>query len=83
MELMVNISGWIGTALFVLAYYLVSSGKLEATGSRYQWMNLIGAFCLGANVFYEKAWPALGLEIIWATIAIGALIGKGMAKTKN
>ncbi|PIW58526.1 MAG: hypothetical protein COW13_05065 [Candidatus Omnitrophica bacterium CG12_big_fil_rev_8_21_14_0_65_50_5] len=73
-NIIIHILGWMGTALFVLAYYLVSNAKLPATGRAYQIINLVGAVCLGINVFYEQAWPAFGLEVIWAAIAIWALM---------
>ncbi|MCB9771884.1 MAG: hypothetical protein H6754_04985 [Candidatus Omnitrophica bacterium] len=68
-----NTLGWIGTTLFLIAYYLVSNKKIDATGKSFQLINLAGALCLGINVFHQKAWAALGLEVAWATIAILAL----------
>lgn len=75
-ELISNTLGWIGTTLFLVAYYLVSNKKIEATGKSFQLINLIGALCLGINVFHQQAWAALGLEVAWATIAILALTKK-------
>ena len=65
--------GWIGTCLIIIAYYLVSSKKVDGGGIRYQALNLIGALCVGVNVFSQKAWPALFLQIVWAIIAIVSL----------
>ena len=73
-EIIVQICGWVGTALFVGAYYLVSDKKLDPAGGVYQWLNLVGSVCLGVNVFYQKAWPALALEIVWGAIAVSALL---------
>ncbi len=74
MEPLVHIFGWIGMVLIVLAYYLVSNKKLDPAGKTYQWMNLAGCLGVGVNVFYQKAWPAVALEIVWGLIAITALI---------
>lgn len=73
-EILVNISGWCGTGLFLVAYYLVSTEKLSATAPAYQVINLFGAMLLGVNVFYQKSWPGLALEVIWSAIAIQSLI---------
>ena len=73
MELLIEISGWLGTILIVWAYYLVSVRKLDILDQTYQVLNLVGAFFLGVTVFYKQAWPALALEIIWAAIALYAL----------
>ena len=45
-------------------------------------MNLFGAVGVGVNVFYQQAWPALALQIIWGIIAISILI-KSKDKVKN
>lgn len=74
MELFVQVIGWIGTFLIILAYALVSTKKLEGNSTAYQVINLCGALGVGASVFYQKAWAALALEIVWAIIAIGILV---------
>ena len=66
--------GWVGTFLIILAYILVSTKKLEGNSPTYQLINLFGALGVGVSVFYQKAWPALALEIVWAIIAIAILM---------
>lgn len=65
--------GWVGTFLLILAYYLVSNKKVSGTSSFYQLLNLFGALFVGVNVFYQQAWPAFTLQIIWGIIAIISL----------
>jgi hypothetical protein len=74
MEVLIQICGWTGTAMIVGAYYCVSNKKLDPQGRTYQWLNLVGSAGVGVNVFHQKAWPALALEIIWGVIAILTLI---------
>ncbi len=74
MEIAIQTSGWVGTILIVLAYFLVSRQFLAAKSRVYQLMNLFGAIGVGVNVFNQEAWPALALQIIWAIIAIISLI---------
>lgn len=74
MEIFSQVLGWIGTFLVVLAYFLVSTKKIEATSKSYQFINLFGAIGVGANVLYQHAWPSFTLQIIWAIIAIFSLI---------
>lgn len=73
MEIISQIIGWVGTAIIVLAYFLVSSKKVEGNSKLYQAMNLLGAACVGVNVFYQHAWPALALQFIWGIIAFISL----------
>jgi hypothetical protein len=74
MDILIHIAGWAGMILIVLAYYLVSNKKLIPTGRLYQWMNLIGSASIGVHVLYQRAWAAVALEIVWALIAVVALL---------
>mgnify|MGYP001566035656 CR=1 FL=1 len=66
--------GWVGTFLIIFAYYLVSTKKVDGTNKSYQSLNLFGAICVGINVFYQQAWPAFALQIVWGAIAILTLL---------
>ncbi len=74
MELFTQIMGWIGTILIISAYYLVSKGTLQGQGKIYQIMNLVASLCVAINVLYQKAWPALVLQLVCVGIAIMTLI---------
>lgn len=74
MEIIIQTLGWIGTALIIIAYFLISRKYLSSQSKTYQFLNLFGAMGVGANVFYQEAWPALALQIIWGIIAILSLI---------
>lgn len=74
METLIQTTGWIGTILIVLAYFLVSYRKVSGTSKIYQAINLFGAIGVGINVFYQQAWPAVALQIVWGIIAIIALM---------
>lgn len=69
----VEIAGWAGMIMTLLAYVLISFGKTKADTKLYQYLNLFGVIGLGINVFAKGAWPVLGLEIVWAGVAITAL----------
>ena len=72
--MIVEIIGWAGTFLVVLAYLLVNSERLKPKDSSYIFMNLFGAIFIGVNVFVNQAWPALGLQIVWGGVAIISLL---------
>jgi len=82
METLIQTAGWIGTALIITAYFLVSTKKLGGESRLYQVMNLVGAIGVGANVFHQSAWPALALQVVWGLIAIFA-IGKSLMKSES
>lgn len=68
--------GWVGTFLIVFAYYLVSTKKVDGSSKQYQLLNFFGALCVGTNVFYQQAWPAVALQVVWGIIAILTLLKK-------
>ncbi len=68
--ILVNVVGWLGMALLIGAYALVSTGRVEGTGRVYQAMNLFGALFLVVNSAYYRAWPSAGLNVVWIGIGI-------------
>lgn len=74
MDILSQTIGWVGTSLIVIAYFLVSTKKVQGNSSTYQVLNLLGAIGVGFNVFVQHAWPTLALESIWAVIAIVSLL---------
>ena len=43
LELAIEAIGWSGAALILMAYLLLSMGKLTGQSTLYQWMNVVGA----------------------------------------
>lgn len=68
-----DIIGWIGAGLVITAYFLVSTKRLPPTSVTYQLMNLFGALGVGINVFVQRAYPSVAIQIVWASIAIFGL----------
>ena len=74
MNILIEIIGWLGMALILIAYWLISSRRIEAKSVFYQMLNLGGAVGIVINAFYHKAFPSLALNTIWALIALWAII---------
>jgi hypothetical protein len=62
--------GWIGAALLLMAYAMISSKKLEVDSTAYQLFNIIGSILLVANTIFYRAYPSSFVNLIWAGIAI-------------
>ena len=73
-QLLIDIVGWIGSILVVLAYFLISSEKLTATSLFYQWCNAIGSIGLIINTVYYAAYPSTFINVVWLFIAIPAIV---------
>ncbi len=74
--MLVDLIGWIGAGLIVLAYYLVSTKKTKSDSSIYQLLNLFGAVALIINTYVKGAIPSTVLNVVWAFIAIKILFKK-------
>ena len=69
-ELAVEIVGWAGALLILLAYLLLSAGKLTGQSLVYQGMNVVGAAGFVINGWWHGALPSATLNVLW--LAIGA-----------
>ncbi len=72
--MLIEIIGWLGTALILIAYFLISTKKITPGKKIYQWLNIIGAICIIINSLFHRAIPSVGLNIIWLFIAVYGLI---------
>lgn len=71
--ILVNVVGWVGMALLISAYALVTTGKLRGTGWRFQLMNLVGSASLLVNSAYYTAWPSAALNVVWVLVGLVGL----------
>ena len=81
LPLLVEIVGWIGAGLILIAYLLLSAGKLQARSFAYQGMNLAGAIAFVVNSGWNGAIPSAALNVVWAFIALFALTRIARAST--
>lgn len=61
--------GWIGAALVLLAYGLLSIKWMEGDWLSYQALNAVGAIMLVINSYYLGAYPSVGVNTAWVGIA--------------
>ena len=72
--LLITIFGWVGIALVLSAYILVSVRKIMPNSIIFQALNLLGAVGILLDSWTSGAWPATVLFIIWGVMAIISLI---------
>ena len=72
-ELAIEVVGWAGAGMILLAYLLLSAGKLTGHSLAYQWMNVVGALGFIVNSGWNGAVPSAALNVIWAGIGLTAL----------
>ena len=71
--MIVEIIGWLGGALILFAYVLLSLGRIEAKSITYQGLNVAGAAGFVVNSGYNGAIPSAALNVIWMGIGLFAL----------
>ena len=70
-ELAVEIAGWGGAVLILLAYLLLSAGRLTGQSLAFQAMNVVGAAGFVINGWWHGALPSAVLNVLW--LLIGAI----------
>jgi hypothetical protein len=73
LDLVSDVLGWIGAALLLGAYALVSTKKLEGDSVTFQLLNLLGSAFLIVNSAYYGAYPSVGVNVVWIGIAVFAI----------
>ena len=67
---LINILGWVGSMLYLIAYALVSIKKTEGDSVLYQGMNIIAGVMLIIYSFSLGAYATTGLNAVWAAIGV-------------
>lgn len=73
MGLAVEIIGWFGAGILLLAYFFLSIGD-KPPGPKFQVINGLGAAALLLNGAVHGAWPSVGLNAVWLGIAVLSLL---------
>jgi len=68
-----SLLGWIGTVSYLVAYLLLSMGRLRADKKLYHLLNILGAIGLTYNAVALRDFPNVVVNIAWAAIAVWAI----------
>lgn len=71
---LIDAIGWIGAALVLLAYALLSIRWMSGNSFSYQALNVTGAIMLVINSYYLRAYPSVGVNAAWVGIAALTLL---------
>jgi len=80
-EIAVEVVGWGGAVLILLAYLLLSAGRLTGQSLLYQGMNVIGAAGFVVNGWWHDALPSAALNVLW--LLIGAVASWRILKKRG
>lgn len=83
MEFVIEGIGIIGAINVLIAYGLNSYQKLRSDSALFYWLNLTGGILLIVYCFYKEAWANLAINVVWALVALFAIIRTLRAHTKR
>jgi phosphatidylserine synthase len=72
-KLFIDILGWAGSILSLLAYALVSAKKTEGDSLLYQGMNILAGVLLVIYTLALGAYATTGLNAVWTAIGLFTL----------
>jgi hypothetical protein len=79
-NLIINILGWTGSVLYLVAYALVSLKKVEGDSVLYQGLNILAGILLVIYTIYLGAYATTALNVVWAAIGIFTLGRKWLTR---
>ena len=77
---MIDILGWTGSVLYLVAYALVSMKKTEGDSLLYQGMNIIAGVLLVVYSLALSAYATTGLNAVWVAIGLITLGRKWLTR---
>lgn len=79
----IEILGWTGSLLVLIAYMLNMNKKLAADSLAYYLLNIMGSALLIINTAFHHAYPSMVVNIIWVIIPVVTIMRhKIIKKTK-
>ena len=79
-KFLIDILGWTGSILYLLAYALVSAKKTEGDSFAYQGMNILAGTLLIIYTFSLGAYATTGLNAVWVAIGLFTLGRKWLTR---
>jgi len=79
-KLLIDILGWTGSILYLLAYISISTKKTEGDSTLYQGMNIFAGILLVIYRLHFGAYATTGLNAIWVAIGLFTLGQKWLTR---
>lgn len=79
-NVLINILGWTGSVLYLLAYALISAKRTEADSLLYQGMNVVAGILLVVYTLSLGAYATTGLNAVWTAIGLITLGRKWLTR---
>ncbi|WP_415297586.1 CBU_0592 family membrane protein [Cellulosimicrobium sp. SJTW-1] len=74
LDAIVMFLGWIGAAVGVVAYAMVSRGRWAPSSAPFQLTNLTAAGLMGMVAAANGVWPSVAANLVWVLIGAQAIV---------
>jgi hypothetical protein len=74
LDLLIEVFGWVGALLVLVAYYLISHNKVTSEDLSFQMLNILGAVCLIIYTYSREAYASVLVNTIWVLIGLRCLV---------
>jgi hypothetical protein len=71
--------GWVAAAMMLLAYLLLTMGKITGRSNLYQWLNVLSGAGFIVNSGWNGAYPSASINVVWVAIGLYGLFGRSPA----
>lgn len=71
---LIDLIGWFGGLLILIAYFMLTYKKLHGHNRLYHILNFFGGIFLTINAYFYRSSPLIGLNAFWTFIAIYGII---------
>lgn len=79
-NILINILGWTGSVLYLLAYALISAKRTQGDSVLYQGINIFAGILLVIYTLYLGAYATTGLNAVWVVIGLLTLGRKWLTR---
>jgi hypothetical protein len=77
MKLFVETVGWLGAIIMLIAYVLLTVGRLKSAAPSYHWLNIISGAGLICNSGWNGAYPSVFINAVWLVIGLYGVFRAG------
>lgn len=81
--MLIEILGWLGSLMVILAFALNIYKKLDSDSVAYYFLNIAGSSLLIINTTYHHAIPSAMVNVVWVLIAVVAIVNKNRRQVND
>lgn len=83
MNILIEILGWTGSLLVLVAYMLNMNKKLASDSPVYYLLNILGSALLIVNTLFHEAYPSMLVNVVWVLIPVVTIVRNNLQKKKT